>query len=149
MDDDLGLSLKNEKLSEADRLTLENDALRACVQKLAGIASDNTRVMKSVEKCREVLSLAAKRRKAVKRRDEIEQACFYLINHATQAKIANPTVLITRYGKNDWEAYVEGFEDPERIGVGEGTSPLEAIRDLLGRTRSYEAKCKRAKPEAV
>ncbi len=50
--DELGLTLSNEKLSDVDRFTLENDALRACVQQFARWRDENPSVMRAIEKCR-------------------------------------------------------------------------------------------------
>jgi len=135
--------LASPDLSEHDQLLLENEALRACVQKFAGMRSENTYISSQVERCRHALKLIAKRHKAVKPRSEIEEACFFVINAATEANIRNPSIEIHRYAKDDWDAFITGFEKPEFIGVGYGNTPIEAIRDLLARTKVFLARCKR------
>lgn len=135
--------LASPDLSEHDQLLLENEALRACVQQFAGMRSENPYVNRQIERCRAALRVIHKRRKALKTRDEVEEACFFVINAATEAKIRNPAVCIHRYGKNDWDAFIDEFEKPEFIGVGYGNNPLEAVRDLLALTKVYLARCKR------
>jgi hypothetical protein len=129
-------------LSEEDRLRLENDALLRIVQSFANMRDDNPYVAHQIERARAALAEIKNRKKALKRRDELEQACFHVTNVAVDAKIRNPAIIISRFGKNDWEAYIEQFEDAEFIGVGTGNSPLEAVRDLLSATKSYAARCK-------
>jgi len=127
---------------EEDRLRLEVDTLQKVVQRFADMQDPNPAVVRNIAKAREALSIIKKRRKALVR-DEVEEACFYVVNQATLAKIREPAIIISRFGKNEWEAYIEKFESAEFIGVGIGISPLEAVRDLLAATKSYVARCKR------
>jgi hypothetical protein len=130
-------------LTEEDRLRLENEALQKIVQRFANMRGNNTYVVRQIDKARLVLSAVKKRHRAIKVRDAVEEACFHVVNVATGAKIKNPAISIQRYAKNDWEAYIENFETTGFIGIGEGTSPVEAVRDLLALTKSYQARCKR------
>ena len=135
--------LASPDLSEEDQLRLENAALRACVQKFAGMRDENPFVARQIERCRTALSNLHRRRKALTLRDEVENACFHVINIATEAKIKSPTIEIHRFGKNDWDAFITGFDRQEFIGVGYGNTPVEAVRDLLSQTKVYLARCKR------
>ncbi len=103
----------------------------------------NPYVARQIVRAREALAAIKQRKRAFKKRDEVEEACFHVVNHATEAKIRNPAIIISRYGKNEWEAYIQGFEDAEFIGVGCGDSPVEAVRDLLAAVKNYLARCKR------
>lgn len=135
--------VENPRLSDVDRLTLEVEALRKCVQGFASLRGSDPRVIKLVETCRQTLSIVARRRKAVRHRDELEQACFFVIDHASRAKIENPSIILQRYSPNDWEAWIDEFDDEAIIGVGEGASPILATRDLLVKVKNYERRCMR------
>lgn len=130
-------------LSEEDRLRLENEALQKIVQSFANMRADNAHVARRVERARNALSAIKRRRKALRVRDDLEEACFFIVNIATGLKIKEPAITLSRYGKNEWEAYIEQFEDAEFIGVGLGNSPVEAVRELLAATKSYAARCQR------
>jgi hypothetical protein len=127
-------------LSDFDRLRLENEALLRIVQTFANLGYPH--LESRVQRARNALSAIKKRKKALKPRDEVEEACFIIVDEATRLKIEKPTISLSRYGKNEWEAFIEKFEGVEFIGVGMGNSPVEALRDLLGATRSYAARCK-------
>jgi len=129
-------------LSEEDRLRLENETLLRIIQSFANMRGENPYVARQVERARAALSAIKQRKKALKLRDELEEACFFVVNIAVDAKIKNPAIIISRFGKNDWEAYIDKFEHTDFIGVGSGSSPLEAVRDLLSATKSYAARCK-------
>jgi hypothetical protein len=151
--DDLLLTLKNDKLSEIDRLTLENDALRACVQKMAGWRSTNPKVEASVLKCREVLKVASRRRKGPRQPSALEVSCGHVVTSAkTTAGIEEPILFIQRFGRHAWDAWIEDYDDePAHIGFGTGSHPEGAARDLLAKVKSYAARIKRnaAKTKAV
>jgi hypothetical protein len=133
-------------ISDADRLQLENETLRACVQSFANVRDPEPHIAALVERSRNALRQVAARRKAIRPKEEelIEQTCFLIANHCRSSQhipAFEPFIVLERSGKRSWEALIDEYE--ESIGIGQGPGPLVAVRELLARLKSYEARIAR------
>jgi len=131
-------------ISDADRIQLENEALRKCVQSFANISSDHPEVDALVQRARRALQQVAERRRALRpvEPELIEQACFaienFCLSEAKHVPPFQPFVVLERWGKRHWQAFVDGHE--EIVGLSDASSALDAVEQLFGRLRSYDVR---------
>ena len=131
-------------ITDAERLRLENEALLRCVQKFANISAvDHPHIAALVESTRMQLREIAARRKAVRPKDaqQLEDTCFFIVDHCAQAGIEDPFLILERLGKRQWHAVID--QHIETVGFGEGTTALAAAQLLHTRIKSYRQRLAR------
>jgi hypothetical protein len=133
--DDEEFRLQNDRLSEVDRLTLENQILQACVKRFAAMQSENPYVARMVKNCRESLRQFARRRRAFRPYSEIEQLSTRVVKQAERAGIQSPVVCLQRFSRVDWDAWVDEYEG--LVGETNGNSPNDALAKLLEKTKAF------------
>ena len=129
-------------ISDADRIQLENEALRKCVQLFANVSSEHPEIDALVQRARRALQQVAERHRTLRpvEPELIEQACFtienFCLSEAKHVPPFQPFVVLERCGKRHWQAFVDGYE--ETVGLSDASSPLDAVGQLFHRLRSYD-----------
>jgi hypothetical protein len=135
-------------ISELERLRLENEALHRCVQKFANVSADeHPHIASLVAGVRQQLREIAARRKDVRPKDiqQLEDTCFFIVNHCTQMGLKDPLLVLERLDKRQWHAVVD--QHVETIGVGDGATALSAMQLLHTRVKSYRQRLARGLTE--
>lgn len=129
------------KMSELDRLKLENDTLHRILQKFACMPTDadvidGARVVSLVERSRRMLAEISKRKRPLKEGSVIEAACRRALKvlHEIGEEYKDAQVMFRRRGPDSWEAYAASDLD---YLTGHSNSPLGAVKALHERLKLY------------
>lgn len=127
------------KITEAERLQLENQALRQIVQEFAAMVpvvreGTEEHLQRLILKARNRLQAIARQKKTSNERDPLVTTCGRVVHYSrmlirlNDPNAPDPVVCLDRLGPRSWEAYLE---DREEWPAGTGKTPVEAVQRLV------------------